>query len=202
MKNEAGTAWTLNPFEFCTSEEYETAKTDNKFYFVRLVQDGGIIYMLLEKGGKADDDNSLLRPFEVARVPVAAADNQTGHEMAFMGAFMTILQQYVTAASQSETAAVAGLPHLNVNKFDGKTICVDQDRVNNIFQAGIPEMLVGITIAPSEPGKGADCYKMLISADTHELFYFKKTKFKNEEDAGFQESELKMFEKKNGVVAR
>lgn len=202
MQNEAPQDWTLNKHEFCTTAEYETGKTDNKFYYLRLIQDNGIIFMLLEKGGKADDPNSLLRPFEVTRVPIAAADNQDGHEMAFMGAFMTIIQQYVTAAMQSETAAMSGLTHFNASKLDGKTICVDPDRVNNIFQAGVPEMLVGITIVPSEPGKGVDCYRMLISAETHELFYIKKSKFKSEEDAAFSESELKSFEKKNGVVAR
>ena len=46
------------------------------------------------------------------------------------------------------------------------------------------------------------CYKMLIAADTHELLYFRKSKYKGSKDAAFTKSEIRQFSQRNGIIAQ
>ena len=46
-------------------------------------------------------------------------------------------------------------------------------------------------VAPSEPVNGSICYKMLIGADNHELYYFKKHRITAKMGKGFLSSDLK-----------
>ena len=67
---------------------------------------------------------------------------------------------------------------------------VDEDDADELFAAGEANTLVSFTVAPVEPQKGSVCYKMIISADTHELCYFDKHQIKGN-GKGFQPLDVK-----------
>ena len=46
------------------------------------------------------------------------------------------------------------------------------------------------TVTPYEAGPGSFCYKMLIDAGTHELYYYRKQRISRSAGAGFLPEEL------------
>mgnify|MGYP004619940007 FL=1 len=200
FREEITTRWRISPYEFCSPAEYESLKSDNSLYFLRIVSDEGVAFLLLTKGGKEDEDDNLKKPFEVIRVPIASIDDPSGKELMFMGAFVDILQAFVEDAMVSDKAAYSGLKWYNSRKFSGRKIYLnDPDLVDEKYLSGEDGALVGICIAPTLVSFGSRCYKMVISADTHELYYFNASKYSGSRDREFTEREIK---KRNGVSAQ
>ena len=56
-------------------------------------------------------------------------------------------------------------------------------------------VLVSYVVTPGDPHKGAICWKMLIDARTHELFYYKKHTVTSADNAGFLKGDLKKIAK-------
>lgn len=202
LREEISTHWRISPFEFCTQQEYDQLCKDNNFYFLQLAQENGIAFLIYSKGGKADESDPLKKPLEVVRIPIANAESPSGTELIFMGAFIDIIQAFTEEASISDAFAYGGLDKWNTRKLTGKRVYVNTDEVEDLYMSEDLDSVVGITITPSEAGKKADCYKMLIATDTHELFYFEKKKYKSEDDARFSDSEIKSFDKRNGIFPR
>ena len=202
FREEITTRWRISPYEFCTAEDYEALKTDSSLYFLNIASDAGVAFMVLTKGGREDDKDNLKKPFEVVRIPIASIDDPSGKELMFMGAFVDIMQAFVEDAMVSDKAAYAGLKWYNSRKFSGMQICVnDEDRIDTLYLAGSENTLLGITVVPTLVQFGSRCYKMLISADSHELYYFASVKYRGPMDTQFTDKEIKQFEKRNGVAA-
>ena len=70
---------------------------------------------------------------------------------------------------------------------------VEEDEADRIFLEGTENAMVSYVVAPSEPQKGSVCYKMIISADTHELCYFEKAPIKNDASVGFLPFDMKII---------
>lgn len=202
LKEEISTRWRISPYEFCTPDEYEVLKTDNNYYFINLGESEGIAFIVLSKGGKKDEQDNLRKPFEVIRVPIASIADPSGRELMFMGAFIDILQAFVEDAMVSDHTAYAGLQWYNGRKLSGKRVYVNTDKVDELYLAEEPDALLGITISPTAISFGSNCYKMLISADTHELYFYRKMKYKGTRDALFTQKEINHFDTRNGIIAR
>ena len=202
FKEEIAARWRISPFEFCTTEEYKRLKTDNNLYFLYLGVDEGVAFMILDKGGKEEEEDNLKKPFEVIRVPIANMDDPSGKELIFIGAFIDILQTFVEDSMESDQVAYAGLRYYNTRKLSGKRIYLDADQVDSLYLEEKANALLGITIAPTNISFNSSCYKMLISADTHEIFYFKKSRYRGSKDEHFTESEIKQFDGRNGIISR
>ena len=67
----------------------------------------------------------------------------------------------------------------------------DEEDVDEVFSNGVFNAVVSYVVAPSEPVNGSVCYKMLIGADDHKLYWYKKHKISPRQGAGFLESDLK-----------
>ena len=67
----------------------------------------------------------------------------------------------------------------------------DDEDVDDVFTDGKFNAVVSYVVAPSEPVNGSVCYKLLIGADDHKLYWFKKHKISARQGAGFLESDLK-----------
>lgn len=200
LREEMSSRWRISPFEFCTPEEYKELHEDSSYYFLELGTLEGIAFLTLSKGGKEDDSNNFARPFEVVRIPIASTGEPSGRELMYMGAFVEIIQNYVQEAMTSEQSAYMGLKSYNNKKLAGKRIYLDSDEADEIYDAGTPDTLVGIIIAPTLISFQSYCYKMLIAPDTNELFYFKQDRYKGSKDAAFSKSEIKKFENRNGII--
>lgn len=202
IRGEISSRWRVSPFEFCTEEEYEKLKTGNSHYFIRLVSDSGVAFLELTKGGKPDDPDRLKRPVDVVSIPIAGAGGFTGDEVVYMGAFIDMMQVFLEEAASSDKVGYSGLMGSNARRLKGKHVVMLDDEVFEAYQEARPDVLIAYCVTPSETDGKRWCYHMLISADTHELYYFKKIRYKGEGDEVFTASEISFLEKRNAIVVR
>ena len=202
LREEISAHWRISPFEFCTPDEYGRLRSSSDYYFLTLVQEDGIAFLSLSKGGKEDEKDDLKKPFEVVRMPMASMDNPTGRELVFMGAFINIIQQFVEEAMLSDKTAYGGLSATGSLSLKGRTVYLDPDAADEAFLRKEPDALSGLVIAPGASGAGRSCYKMLISADTHELFYYEKSRYRGPSDAAFSDADARRFTRRGAVVKR
>ena len=202
LREEIAVHWRISPYEFCDMEEYGKIRNSSSYYFLTLAQDEGLAYLILEKGGKPDEKDQLKKPFEVVRMPIASVDNPTGRELVFMGAFLDIIQRFTEEAMVSDKVAYAGLESANRIHLRGRTVYLDPDAGDGAYLREEPDALLTITIAPEEPGPKTVCYKILISADTHELLSYERSRYKEPDDARFSDAEAKRFERRGATVIR
>lgn len=202
LREEIAVHWRISPYEFCSPEEYAGLRTSNDHYFLTLAHDEGIAFLILAKGGRDDERESLKKPFEVVRVPIANYEDPSGRELVLMGAFLDIIQAFVEDAMISDRTAYSGLSAANGSKLQGKTLYLDPDRADEACLQQEPDALVGIAIAPSQISFESVCYKMLIAADTHELFYYDKARYKGPLDGRFTDAEIKRFERRGADVRK
>ena len=200
LREELAVHWRISPFEFCEPEEYERLRTSNNYYFLNLAREEGIAYLILTKGGRDDEKESLRKPFEVVRMPIACYDNPSGRELVFMGAFLDIIQTFVENAMISDKTAYGGLSAANGLKMRGKKVYLNPDAADEAYLEEEEDALLGVTIAPDRIGFDSVCYKMLIAADTHELYYFAREKYRGPRDGLFSEAEIRSFVRRGGEV--
>ena len=192
--------WRISPYEFCTPEEYAGLKDSNALYFLLPGREDGLDWLILAKGGRPDEKESLRKPFEVVRLPIASADEPSGRELVLMGAFLDIIQNFVEEAMISDRTAYGGLSESTGGRLRGKKVLLDPDAADAAVLAQEADALAGVVIAPGDPEAGNSCYKMLISADTHELLFFEKCRYRTPDDARFTEGDVRRFERHEATV--
>lgn len=200
FREELKSRWRLSPYEFCDLSEYEEIQHSNDFYFLFIASEGGVSFLCLQKGGREDESDNLHKPFEVIRIPIANSDDPSGRELIFLGAFVEVLQSFVEDAMKAETSAYIGLSSYNSRSLEGRTLYLNSDEPEALYLEKIPNSLIGLCISPSEPSADANCYKMLLSADTNELFYFRRSAYKSQSDCQFSPREIKKFTKRNAIL--
>ncbi|MBR1575383.1 MAG: hypothetical protein IJ654_10985 [Bacteroidales bacterium] len=178
----------------------------------------GILTLTLLKGGKEKDDDPEKVGFDVISIPCAALEAPSGREFVYLSAFLDIIQRFVGEAMTSDRVSYGGLATYSrkllrdgdrtvyLSKDDlassvrqeasptGNGIrIVEEEEADQVFLDGTEGAMVSYVVAPSQPQKGSVCYKMLISADTHELCYFEKAPVKNEASVGYLPFDLKII---------
>lgn len=201
LREEVMSRWRISPFEFCTPEEYNTLKSNNNFFFINLVVDEGVAFISLTRGGSESSD-MLHKPFEVVRIPFAADGASSGQEFSFMGAIIDVMQHFTEDAMTSDMVGYSSLSSYSESNLKGKNIYLNPGEADKAMTEGTPDAVCGIIITPVTMSKKSCSYRMLISADTHDLFYFEQERFKKPEDRYFSDEEAKSFEKRNGTVIR
>lgn len=223
LRDALNNTWSISPFEFCTMEEFESLKNNEEYYFMMPVkvrykkeETPGITMMTLVKGkANAKTINDLT---EVVSMPVCAADLPSGREAAMLPGLIDVIQGYV---SQSLGTSFPGLKSyirpLGKSDCDRVVVseddiaeCVPQDFREKMKKKGIDitsdseadslfldggKTLVSYVVTPAEFNPGAVCWKIVIDARTHELYYYKKQDLKSAEYAGFLKSDLKKIAK-------
>ena len=218
LQEEVSRRWMASPFEFCSAEEYERLREDPGYYFLvprhllkgKDENESGISILSLVKGGKGED------AIEVVSVPYSPSDASSGRELIYLPALLHIIQDFAVEAMSSDQVTVKGLrgfmkgmgkarhhrvvvsgddiaPAARGNKLikSGKVEVLDEDEADELFDSGAQKTIVSYMVAPAYPAKGSVCYCYLISADSHELYYFKRHVIKKESAAGFQAADLK-----------
>ena len=222
LKQSVTSAWTISPYEFCSGEEFQKIKTDNKFYFLIVVKgqqrkeaEPGIDLLTFVKGGEGAD-KSINDMFEVVSFPLRSAEEPSGRELLLLPAFLTIMQEHAMSLTSSEVKAYSPLtstdskklrmkqlyffkedfsPQINTKTLESLDEDVfveeDEDVVDEVFSEGKFNAVVSYVVAPTEPVNGSVCYKMLIGADDHKLYWYKKHRISPRQGAGFLDSDLK-----------
>ncbi len=182
----------------------------------------GIVFLTLVKGDPEAKNGISAMP-EVISLPLAAAGTSSGRELLYLGALVDAVQQYTLAAMESEKVAYGMENWFNAvylrngkmktiwlseddlsEKVDQKDLdkyldedchVCDEDEADAVFTRGQYQGLVSYVVAPTHPGKGSYCYKMLFEADSHALCYLHRHKITSRSGVGFITDDLKRIAK-------
>ena len=175
----------------------------------------GIDLLTFVKGGEGAS-KSINDMMEVVTFPLRSAVDPSGREFILMPAFLAIIQDHAMTLMTSEVKAYTPLGATDSKKLgmrrvyfskddfapqvDQKTIDSldedviveeDEDEVDKVFTDGTFNCVVSYVVAPSEPVNGSVCYKLLIGADNHKLYWFKKHRISAKSGSGFLDSDLR-----------
>lgn len=225
FKDEVAARWRISPYEFCTLEEFEGLKGNDSYYFLILTQGQfrketapGLQFISLVKGGQGAD-KGIGDMLEVVSLPFASAEYPSGRELIFLPAFLDIIQSHTLEAMENDFNAYGGLSNTaqKLGKAGNMDIVISEDDLNSLVSKEMTDSegmtvtdeddadsymlnevsgtLVSYVVAPSEPVKGSFCYKMLIDAQTHELYYYRKHKISPKAGAGFLPEDIERINK-------
>ena len=188
LKSEIASRWRISPYEFCS-------RASSKYYFLHSEKkESGLTEMTLTRGGGKGGSSNLDSRLDVVSVPV---------DIRYMSIIIDVIQNYVEDAKVSETKGLLGLKSYNGNlrKATRKKIYYanreDEYFTDSLISNSAP-CLVAFSITPDKPSKKAKAALFIASADTHELYYYKKRKFSVEADRNFSEKEQKDLEREHG----
>ena len=199
LQEEVVSGWTASAFEFCTLEQFQERMTDEKYYFLIVLETAsapGVRFLTLLKGGP-EGAKGIGALHEVAALPLAASGSSDGREFTYLGALVQAIEEYTLAARESEKAAY-GMEHWFRSHFrrgSGKQLLLEPDAADEAFLSYSPGAFSGYVVAPANPEKGAYCYKMLFDAGTHSLVYLAKHRIDARRGAGFLPDEIKRLSK-------
>lgn len=199
LKTEVASCWRISSYEFCSPEEYEKLNKNSNFYFLRLANEDGILFLIFNKGGEDNKNSNLNKPLEIVRIPVSTEGQFSGREVVFFGAWLGIIQSFTEKAMASDRIAYTGLGAWNLTPMNGKRVYLDEDRALEAFTNAERDSVIPVFIVSAD---GHTIYKMMISCDTHEILYFAKVKVKSGKEASFNAAELKVIEKRNAELVR
>ena len=217
--------WHISPFELCTLEEFKTLRKDPNYYFLLVVSgqfsgemEPGIDFLSLVKGGP-EAEEGIGKMTEVVSIPFSVPGGN-GREIALIPAFLEIIQDFALKAMERDLEGYQGLSLYNRNlpkirhrtvlfteddlservspldKPDARVRIVEDDEADDAVLNGAPGTVVSYTVAPKVPSATSRCYKMLIGADNHVLYYFKRHRISGKNPSGFSSREFKSISSK------
>ena len=208
LQEALNNTWSLSPFEFCSVDEFNSLKNNEEYYFMLPVkvkykkeEQPGIMMLTIVKGkANAKTVNDMV---EVVSMPVCAADFPSGREAAMLPGLVDIMQGYIAKSLHGNFSGIGSYVTPLSKSARRKAVIAKEDIApaadsafrEKIALAGDSRTLVSYVITPTEPHKGAVCWKILIDARTHELFYYKKHTVTGTENAGFLKGDLKKIAK-------
>jgi hypothetical protein len=185
--------------------------------FLTLLKGGPAPY-----GSRRSTGAGLEDMMEILSVPVGSA-GRFGRELVFLPALLDIMQEFTRKAMHNEVSGYSGLGQFNANyrrdgrfkriclavedleagvgavqmgKLDEDILLVPEEEADEVFLNGTFNTLVGFVVAPEDPVPGSVCYKMLIDAETHRLYYYKSHKITERRGPGFLPGDLRVLSRR------
>lgn len=213
LQDEVAARWRISPYEYCTLDEFNSLKGNDKYYFLITTKgqfkkeaEPSLQFLTLVKGGR-NASKGIDEMLEIVSMPISSADNPSGRELVFLPVFLTIIQEYTLDSMDRDYSAYLGLSNYtsNISKASEKNIVfsendiapnvemgdcasfivTDEDSADEMIMNNAQNTLVSYVVAPAEPVNGSFCYKMLIDAQTYELYYYRKHRISAKSGAGF-----------------
>jgi len=153
--------WSISPWELCDIDDFTQVRTEEDSYVLSIVSTGGLVFLSLDRGGKAEDPDKRKRPFNVASLPISTLEGFGQNDYSYLPAWLDIIQDYVSAALENEKVAYSGLKYRN--------------------NAKLPEMYSVATFTPLQPSKGDFSYTIWYDAGTHALYRYEKHRYNGRE---------------------
>lgn len=169
----------------------------------------GIQFLSLVKGGKGAK-KGVGEMLEVASLPYASVEYPSGRELVFLPALLDIIQNHTIKSMDSDFDGYVGMSRNTknmqqaqqmkivffedeINKevdrvmraSDERFVMADEDEADQYLIDNAPNTLVSYMVAPTEPVNGSYCYKLLINAETHELYFYRRHKITEKYGVGF-----------------
>lgn len=213
LQDEVAARWRISPYEYCTIDEFNSLKGSDKYYFLITTKgqfkkeaEPSLQFLTLVKGG-SNASKGIDEMLEIVSMPISSADDPSGRELVFLPVFLTIIQEYTLDSMDRDYSAYLGLSNYtsNISKASEKNIVfsendiapnvemgdcasfvvTDEDSADEMIMNNAQNTLVSYVVAPAEPANGSFCYKMLIDAQTYELYYYRKHRISAKSGAGF-----------------
>lgn len=213
LQDEVAARWRISPYEYCTLDEFNSLKGSDKYYFLITTKgqfkkeaEPSLQFLTLVKGGR-NASKGIDEMLEIVSMPISSADDPSGRELVFLPVFLTIIQEYTLDSMDRDYSAYLGLSNYtsNISKASEKNIVfsendiapnvemgdcasfivTDEDSADEMIMNNVQNTLVSYVVAPAEPVNGSFCYKMLIDAQTYELYYYRKHRISAKSGAGF-----------------
>lgn len=213
LQDEVAARWRISPYEYCTLDEFNSLKGNDKYYFLITTKgqfkkeaEPSLQFLTLVKGGR-NASKGIDEMLEIVSMPISSADDPSGRELVFLPVFLTIIQEYTLDSMDRDYSAYLGLSNYtsNISKASEKNIVfsendiapnvemgdcasfivTDEDSADEMIMNNAHNTLVSYVVAPAEPVNGSFCYKMLIDAQTYELYYYRKHRISSKSGAGF-----------------
>ncbi len=207
--------WVLSKYEFIDEQEYNAKKENPNDYFLvktdgkfKKEREPGIEFLTLFKGENTD----------IVSLPMQSASESDGKIVSYLGAYVNIIQDYIQRVQKNKISAHIGLAWYSnrLKEIKSKNVLINEDDIAEILEGEelnsllvpqvqivdegeidkalaekSPQALVSLSVAPVNPLVGSYCYKMLISTNTNELYYFKKQKITTKNPSGFTKEDIK-----------
>lgn len=221
LKSEISRRWRVSPYEFCSIAEFEKGREAKGFYYLAILQEfsgrdnvPGPSFLTVIKGGKPKASNPDEKGFEVISIPYCDGKAGMGREIEYLPVFIDIIQAYMQGAMTSEKTAYTGLSgiisrgndktprRIFISREDlaagndgsglsGNIEITSEDTVSTILSEGTAGAVVSYVVAKEDAAGGDICYTMLVTADTHELYLFRKHRISASSGRGFRAADLK-----------
>lgn len=176
----------------------------------------GMEFVTFVKGSEKASEGIEEMP-ELISLPMFDANDKSGRVFSYMPAYVNIIQNYIqkivdgkiypalrltiiTNPIESATDRTVlfaeediAFPYTeeDIARFGGGAKVVSLDDIDEALDNGEQGILVSLVVAPADPVKGSSCYKMLISSDTYELFYYRRHKISKANGVGFTREDLR-----------
>ena len=230
IEDEIKRGWTVTRYECGDMDEFEKAKCDTNYFFLIRTKgqykgenEPSIEFLSLLRGGpKAEEGISSMT--EVISIPFKPARNGDGKYVAFMPAFIDIIQEQIPRITKSDVSAYTAMHSYTKRMYKSREMhilmgeqdisrAVDEKTVGKYFDENMrtasseeieaamqemrPNTLVSYTIVPEN---GKYCFKMLISTEDHGLYYFTKHRISDKRPGGFIPKDIRKIAiaRKNG----
>ena len=169
----------------------------------------GIQFLSLVKGGKGAK-KGVGEMLEVASLPYASVEYPSGRELVFLPALLDIIQNHTVKSMDSDFDGYVGMSRNTKNMQQAQQMKIvffedeinkevdrvmrasderfemaDEDEADQYLIDNAPNTLVSYMVAPTEPVNGSYCYKLLINAETHELYFYRRHKITEKYGVGF-----------------
>ena len=225
LKNEISSRWRVSPFDFSDSDELASLQKNPSVYVLYMsVDESGIVFLNLEKGGDKKSFQSLNSRMDIIRVPFCARDFSTGREITYLSAMIDVIQHYMEQSLLHEGIAYTSIDNMDktlargrkkkiyIAREDlsedvagrdslenfGKGIMIsDAFTVDSLFSAASRDALIGFCISGSAPSAKGVNYQIIVSADRHNLMYYKRSKYTTKGQRGFSLKALNYIRKEH-----
>ena len=182
----------------------------------------GLDVLTLVKGGTGATINSML---EIVYLPFASTEEPSGRELVFLPVFLDIIQDHTLNSMDKDINGYTGLSNYTLNlgkaanmtivfseddlsneingqfrdlNFDSDMLIMDEDDADEYITDNASNALVSYIVSPTDAQPGSYCYKMLINAQTHELYYFRRHKISKKFGPGFLAEDIKRINSYRG----
>lgn len=183
----------------------------------KLEDEATMEFLTLVKGGpKAEKGINAMD--EIISLPLQSIGDESGKVLSYIPAYMRIIQAHVVKTMKDNLSAFSGLSVYNKaidtmtdreilfskedigynisdvelnEKFMGMAKFVPVNEIENALENRTAKSLISLVINPNVVKKGSYSYKMIISTDTQELFFFRKHKITSRKPAGFNKEDIK-----------
>lgn len=195
-----------------SSDYYFLITTSSQF---KKESEPGLDLLTLLKGGTGATINSMM---EVMFMPLASSEDPSGREYVFLPVLLDIIQAHTLKSMEKDLNGYVGLSGYSTNmersnnmeivfseddlnsaittefkdlNFDSDIVVTDEDDADDYILENTPNTLVSYVVAPTGANPGSYCYKMLINAETHEIYYFSRHKISKKFGVGFLPEDIK-----------